>query len=244
MQSTDTEMRTSPNPGSRRRSSSSRCVGIRATGCADRTDDHLSCLPMSGTAPSLGDSRGLWLLGREWSGVQDLIFDGCESSERALTAPTVIGPFDPGDDRDAELVAGFPALPVEDVLLQQREERFHRGVAAGCTDAAHRAGEVTLGAPTPPPTKRPQRPVNVVRLRSAASPSRRPTPTRTRPTRTRQRTPRHAHLKQVTPGPGRSRSGSAQLGGRAGLGMPGLFGGVRCLVPLTGGGTVGGRADQ
>jgi hypothetical protein len=58
--------------------------------------------------------------------------------------------------------------------------------------------EVTLGAPTPPPTNRSTRPVNVVRLRSAGRPPRRPTPTRTRPTRTRQRTPRHADLKQVT----------------------------------------------
>ncbi len=39
--------------------------------------------------------------------------------------------------------------------------------------------EVTLGAPTPPPTTRSAPAVNVVRLRSAASPTRRSIPTRT-----------------------------------------------------------------
>jgi hypothetical protein len=72
-------------------------------------------------------------------------------------------------------------------------------VAGDTTFVEHRGN---AGRPTPSPTTRPARPVNVVRLRSAARPRRRPTPIRTRPTptRTRERTPRHADLKQVTRG--------------------------------------------
>jgi Integrase core domain len=47
----------------------------------------------------------LQVLSRSRGGVEDLIFDGRESPEGALTASTVVGPFDPGDDRDAEFVA-------------------------------------------------------------------------------------------------------------------------------------------
>jgi hypothetical protein len=32
---------------------------------------------------------------------------------------------------------GSPALPVEDVVLQQREERLHRGVVAARVDTTH-----------------------------------------------------------------------------------------------------------
>ena len=35
----------------------------------------------------------------------------------------------------------WPALAVQDVLLQQREERLHGGVVAAGPDAAHRAGQ-------------------------------------------------------------------------------------------------------
>ncbi len=31
----------------------------------------------------------------------------------------MVGAFDPGDDRDAQVLAGAPALPVENVLLQE-----------------------------------------------------------------------------------------------------------------------------
>ena len=47
--------------------------------------------------------------------------DWGEFAESALSAATVVGAFDPGDDREAELVAGRPGLPVQDVLLQQRK---------------------------------------------------------------------------------------------------------------------------
>jgi hypothetical protein len=42
-----------------------------------------------------------------------------ESAEASLAA--VVGLLDPGDDREAEFFAGVPALPVENVLLQQGE---------------------------------------------------------------------------------------------------------------------------
>lgn len=39
-----------------------------------------------------------------------------------LTASSVVGPFDPGHDRDPQLGAGGPAAAVQDVLLQQAEK--------------------------------------------------------------------------------------------------------------------------
>ena len=47
-----------------------------------------------------------------------LIFDGGQSAQAGLTTAVVILAFDPGDDRDPELVAGPPPLAVQDVLLQ------------------------------------------------------------------------------------------------------------------------------
>src|SRR5699024_4822454 len=54
-------------------------------------------------------------------------------------------PFDPGDDGDAELVAAGPALAVEDVALQGREERFHGRVVARRADLAHGADQGLAG---------------------------------------------------------------------------------------------------
>jgi len=62
--------------------------------------------------------------------------------ESDLTTAAVVGPLDPGRDRDPQFLAGLPSLPVEDVLLQQREERLHRGVVAGRTNPAHGADHV------------------------------------------------------------------------------------------------------
>src|SRR5690625_6658629 len=74
--------------------------------------------------------------GREiHGGVHDgLVFDGGQSAQAGLSATTVVGAFDPGDDRDAELFSSPPALAVQDVLLQQREEGLHRGVISAGTD--------------------------------------------------------------------------------------------------------------
>ncbi len=64
------------------------------------------------------------------------MFDGGQSAEASLPSAAVVGAFDPGDDRDPEVLADLPALAVEDVLLQEAEERFHCGVVAGCAGVA------------------------------------------------------------------------------------------------------------
>ena len=71
--------------------------------------------------------------------VHCLELDRGELAKGPLTAPAVVGPFDPDDDRESEFVAGGPVLAVEDVLLEQREERFHGGVVAARANAAHGA---------------------------------------------------------------------------------------------------------
>ena len=71
-----------------------------------------------------------------------LVFDGGQSTEAGLSATAVVGPLDPGDDRDSEVFSGPPALAIQDVLLQQREEGLHRGVVPGSADFPHRAHEV------------------------------------------------------------------------------------------------------
>ena len=53
----------------------------------------------------------------------------------------MVCPFDPGGDRQAELLACEPPLTVQDVFLQQREEGFHRGVVRARADPAPRAGQ-------------------------------------------------------------------------------------------------------
>jgi hypothetical protein len=67
-----------------------------------------------------------------------------EPAEAALSPPSVVGLLDPGDDRQAELLAGGPALPVQDVVLEQSEKRLHGGVVAGCSEPAHRPDQ-TVG---------------------------------------------------------------------------------------------------
>jgi hypothetical protein len=69
--------------------------------------------------------------------VMMVVLDGGQPAEAGLSASSVVGPFDPGDDRDPQLLSGSPAVAVEDVLLQQGEERFHGGVVTSGTDLAH-----------------------------------------------------------------------------------------------------------
>ena len=57
-----------------------------------------------------------------------LKLDRGELAEAALTTPAVVGPFDAGHDRQAQFLANDPLLTVQDVLLEQGEERLHRGV--------------------------------------------------------------------------------------------------------------------
>ena len=61
---------------------------------------------------------------------------------------SVVGPLDPGDDRDAQLLAGGPGASVEDVLLQQAEERFHSGVVARGANSAHGPDHAVTGQGT------------------------------------------------------------------------------------------------
>ena len=51
----------------------------------------------------------------------------------------MVGPLDPSDDRDAQLLASGPDLAVQDVLLQEAEEALHGGVVSGRADPAHRS---------------------------------------------------------------------------------------------------------
>ncbi len=44
-------------------------------------------------------------------------FDRSQTSQACLSAPTMIGPFDPGHDRTAQLVTSGPALTIENVVL-------------------------------------------------------------------------------------------------------------------------------
>lgn len=54
----------------------------------------------------------------------------------------MVGPFDPGDDRDPQLISGAPTAAIEHVLLKQSEEALHGRVVAGRTVAAHRSDHV------------------------------------------------------------------------------------------------------
>jgi hypothetical protein len=67
---------------------------------------------------------------RRW-GHGHLVFDGRQTAEGGLASASVVGALDPGDDLDAELVAGGPAtLGVEDVLLEGRSLRSERAAGA------------------------------------------------------------------------------------------------------------------
>jgi len=70
---------------------------------------------------------------------------GGEPAEASLPSASVIGLLDPGDHRQAEFLSGVPALPVQDVLLQQGEEGLHGGVVTARADPAHRADEPVVG---------------------------------------------------------------------------------------------------
>jgi hypothetical protein len=58
-------------------------------------------------------------------------FDGGQPTETHLPSSAVVSASDPGDDRDAQRLSDVPAAPVQDVLLQQAEKRFHGRVITG-----------------------------------------------------------------------------------------------------------------
>ena len=69
----------------------------------------------------------------------------CQSTQPGLSATSVICPLDPGHDRDSQLVASGPPATVENVLLQQGEERFHGRVIARCAYSSHRPDDAVTG---------------------------------------------------------------------------------------------------
>jgi hypothetical protein len=70
--------------------------------------------------PRCGDRIGSGGVGGWWGG-DHFVFDGRVAAEGGLLAASVVGAFDPGDDRDAELVAGVPTASVHHVALRERE---------------------------------------------------------------------------------------------------------------------------
>ena len=55
------------------------------------------------TAPALVDSGTGAVQARVCGLVDCLVFDGCEAAEPSLASSAVVGAFDPGDDRQAQL---------------------------------------------------------------------------------------------------------------------------------------------
>ena len=64
-----------------------------------------------------------------------------------LPSAAVIGPLDPGHDRDPEILAGGPGPPIESILLQ-REEALHGGIVTGGVDPPHRADQAVASEST------------------------------------------------------------------------------------------------
>ena len=54
------------------------------------------------------------------------------------TAAAMVRPLDPRHHRDTQLLTGRPGATVQDVLLEETEERFHRRVISAGADPAHR----------------------------------------------------------------------------------------------------------
>ena len=77
-------------------------------------------------------------------GFKYLKLDRGVSSEDPLAATSVIGPLDPGDDGDAQILSRLPTLAIEHVLLEQREEGLHGRVVTAGADPAHRSGEAVV----------------------------------------------------------------------------------------------------
>lgn len=106
------------------------CLVMRST---SRT---LAVAVAVGTAPTPVDG---WVSGsgRGCGLVDCLKLDRSESSEPALAALAMVGPFDPNHDRHPQLLTGRPPLLVEDILLQEREERLHRSIVTARTNPSH-----------------------------------------------------------------------------------------------------------
>jgi hypothetical protein len=67
--------------------------------------------------------------------------DRGQAAQGQLSATAVIADLDPAHDPLTQLLTGCPDALVEDVLLQQSEERFHRGIVADGTATTDRADQ-------------------------------------------------------------------------------------------------------
>lgn len=101
---------------------------------------HISYGDEEGAAQTSVDTGVDGFSGRCCGCVDGLKLDRCELAQGALSAFAVVLRFDPGHDRQPQLLPGAPPSGIENVLLQQRKERFHRGVVTTGTDPAHRPG--------------------------------------------------------------------------------------------------------
>ena len=63
-----------------------------------------------------------------WLACDALEFHRGQMAQSGLPASAMLRPLDPDHDREAHLLTSSPRAAVEDVLLRQAEERFHRGV--------------------------------------------------------------------------------------------------------------------
>ena len=67
------------------------------------------------------------------------------STAATACASAMVGPFDPGHDRDAQLLTGHPGAPVEDIPLQQGEETLDGGVVAARGHCPPRSNQAVAG---------------------------------------------------------------------------------------------------
>ena len=74
------------------------------------------------------------LLGGRWSGIDYLKLEWRESTQTPLAAFVVIAFLDPLQPSKAEIFPSGLVLSVEDVLLDEGEDRLHRGVVTASTD--------------------------------------------------------------------------------------------------------------
>ena len=68
-----------------------------------------------------------------------LVVDGAEHLAVAVAAARVVSGFDPLEDGEGELLAGRPAVSVEELELQAAEEALGDGFVEAVADAAHGA---------------------------------------------------------------------------------------------------------
>jgi hypothetical protein len=87
--------------------------------------------------PRVRLTRECGVSGRECGLVYCLKLDRGEFPEAALPTLAVVGALDPRHDRQPQFLPRRPPLPIEDILLQQGEERFHGRIISTCPDPSH-----------------------------------------------------------------------------------------------------------